>query len=91
MEMGHFSLKQHCTLYETVDGVATEIDNCSPSTEAMLIEEYLEDVELVIDNYQQRCRMYGDESLFLELSATIKEGTINNYNILLSINENCNK
>ena len=79
----------NCTLYEIIDGVVTEIDTCSPSTKTMLLEEYLEDVELVIDNYQQKCRMYSDESLFLDVSATTQDDIVKNYKIPLSINENC--
>lgn len=80
-----------CTLYEKNGNTNTEIDSCTPSTKEMLLEDYLDGIEFNIDNYQQKCSKYGDESLYLEINAVDSNNKTVTYKIPLKVNENCKK
>ena len=80
-----------CILYEKNGNTSTEIDACETSSKEMKLEEYLNDIEFYIDNYQQKCSKYGDESLYLEINAVDSNNKTTTYKIPLKVNENCKK
>ena len=81
----------NCTLFEKNGDTNTIIDSCTPSTKDMMLEEYLDGIEFNIDNYQQKCSKYGDDSLYLEINAIDSNNKNITYKIPLKVNENCKK
>lgn len=80
-----------CNLYENNDNVNTKISSCKSSEENIKLEDYLKHVELNIDNYNQACKKYNDDSLYLEINAKDNNNKITTYKIPLSLNNNCPK
>ena len=80
-----------CNLYENNDNVNTKISSCKSSEENIKLEDYLKQVELNIDNYNQTCKKYNDDSLYLEINAKDDNNKITTYKIPLSLNNNCPK
>ena len=80
-----------CNLYESNNDVNTKISSCKTSNDNIKLEDYLKNVELNIDNYNQTCKKYTDESLYLEINAKDKNDKITTYKIPLNMNNNCPK
>ena len=80
-----------CNLYESNNNNNTKISSCKSNDENIKLEDYLKQVELNIDNYNQTCKKYTDESLYLEINAKDKNDKITTYKIPLSMNNNCPK
>ena len=78
-----------CNLYESHDNTNTKISSCKSESGSIKLEEYLNKVELSIEDYKQSCSKYNNDSLFLEINATEKNGKITTYKIPLKINDNC--
>lgn len=53
------------------------------------MNEYLENVEFNIDDYESTCKYYTEDSLSIELKATEQDGKIITYEIPLVLNDNC--
>ena len=79
-----------CRLFEKTETTNKMISKCKTSEDKMKLEEYLDEVEMYVDNYKQTCREYNDNSLYLEISA-YKGNTITTYKVPLSLNDNCSK
>lgn len=80
-----------CNLYENNNNVSTKISSCKSNDDNITLEEYLKKVELNIDNYNQACKHYTNESLYLEISAKDKNNSVTTYKIPLNMNNNCPK
>ena len=80
--------KIECSLYEKNKNNNIKISSCETSNETTL-EEYLKNTKLNINNYEQSCKLYNDNSLYLEINATDKNNKITNYKIPLKIEDNC--
>ena len=77
-----------CNLYETNNNTSTKISSCKSENNETL-ESYLKEVELNIDNYQQTCKNYSNESLYLEINAKDQNNKTITYKIPLNLNNNC--
>lgn len=82
--------KIECYLYEKNNNEIKKINSCS-SDENIKLEDYLQKVQLKIDNYNKICKYYSNDSLFLEIIATNKNGKIKTYKVPLKLNEDCPK
>ena len=80
-----------CNLYEKNDNTNIQISSCKSEKDGITLEDYLNEIELNIDDYNQACKKYNDDSLFLEINATQKDGKVVTYKIPLKLNENCQK
>lgn len=80
-----------CNLYESNNDTNTKISSCKSNEENIKLEDYLKNVELNIDNYNQACKKYTDESLYLEINAKDQNNKITTYKIPLNMNNNCPK
>ena len=80
-----------CNLYETNDNSNIKISSCKSDSGNIKLDEYLSNVELNIDDYNQACSKYSDESLYLEINATRNDNKVITYKIPLKLNENCSK
>ena len=80
-----------CTLYENHDNTNIKISSCKTSESNTKLTDYLNNVELNIDNYKQACSKYNDDSLYLEINAINSDDKTITYKIPLSINDDCQK
>ena len=78
-------------MYETHDNSNIKISSCASNQENIKLEDYLNNVELNIDDYKQACSKYNDDSLYLEINATRDDNKVITYKIPLKLNENCSK
>ena len=77
-------------MFEKEDDVTKLISKCETSTSESKLEDYLDQVELTVNNYKQICKNYSHNSLYLEISA-YKDNKVTTYNVPLNINDNCDK
>ena len=80
-----------CTLYESYRDTKKKIGTCGTSSEKMLLEEFLEDVTLHVNNYVASCKMFTSSSLYLEILATDELNRNTTYQIPISLEDDCNK
>ena len=80
-----------CTLYESSNNINKEIKKCSSIGKNLTLEQYLKDVSIIIDDYNQTCKNMDDNSLFLEINATEKNNKVITYKVPLLLNESCKK
>ena len=77
-----------CELYEEEGKEKTLISKCNKDGENIKLEDYLEEVEVKVDNYEQKCKSYSHNKLYLEINAK-KDKKTTVYKIDLSLNNNC--
>ena len=80
--------KIECNLYEVNNNNNIKISSCQTTNETTL-EDYLKNTKLNINDYEQSCKLYNDNSLYLEINATDKNNKTTNYKIPLKIEDNC--
>jgi len=76
-----------CKLYEINDKLKLEISNCK-ETENVTLKEYLETVNINVNNYSTICKN-KNSSLLIEITALNNDNKIINYNIPIKLNEDC--
>ena len=74
-----------CNLYE--DNIL--IKSCIVK-ENTTLKEYLNEVSFYIDNYEQVCKNYDNNTIKLSIKAIKDDGTTKNYEIPLNLESNCN-
>lgn len=79
-----------CVLYENDNNIQKIISTFDyKEKEDILLEDFLENVTLTVDNYKQVCSEFKENSLYLLINAKDKEDKITSYKIPLSLNDNC--
>lgn len=82
--------KINCTLYEYNGRIRTEISQCNnENTEPITLEEYLNSININVDHYESSCKIYKDNSLYMEIEAISSDDTITTYKIPLKLEDNC--
>lgn len=76
-------------LYERQRGKLIELDKSKSDKKEITLEEYLKNLQLNIDNYTKACKNYTDNSLVLQITATINGNKTVTYKIPLVLKENC--
>lgn len=79
--------KIECKLFEKKDNVSIEISSYAYDGKTKL-EDFLKNVNFVIDNYKGICKNYDKDSLFLSIKATSNDKVVE-YEIPLSLNDDC--
>ena len=77
-----------CVLYENHGNENTIITSCPKIGYNEKLEDYLKDIELRVDDYQQKCRTYSDNKLYLEIVAS-KDNKNIVYKVDLNLGDNC--
>lgn len=83
--------KIECNLYEINGDVINKISSCKESGVNIKLEDYLKEIEINIDNYLQKCKLFSDNSLYLEINAYDQNNRIIVYKLPLKLNDNCPK
>lgn len=79
-----------CTLYETNDKITKEISKSNFKKQSgITLEEFLKNVNFNVDNYDKTCKVYKENSLYLEIDAIDKDEQITTYKIPLKLVDNC--
>lgn len=83
--------KIECILYEDNGNTKIEIEKYHyENDEGITLENFLKDVNFHIDNYEKTCKVYKQNSLYLEIEATNQNEKIITYKIPLNLKDNCN-
>lgn len=78
-----------CILYEIDGNKEIKINSYKSNNEKTItLEEFLRNVNFVIDNYNRVCKKYTKDSFKLTIKAKVEGKTIN-YDIPLSLDEKC--
>ena len=77
-----------CELYEEENEEKTLISTCNKVGENQKLEDYLHEVEVRVDDYQQKCKSYTHNKLYLEIKAS-EDNKTTIYKVDLSLNNNC--
>ena len=77
-----------CELYEEEGKKKTLVSKCNKDGEKVKLEDYLKEVEVKVDNYEQNCKSYTHNKLYLEIKAG-KDKKTTVYKIDLDLNNNC--
>lgn len=80
--------KISCELYEEEGKTKTLIAKCNKDGEKQKLEDYLKEVEVKVDNYEQKCKTYAHNNVYLEIKAS-KDDKTTLYKIDLDLNTNC--
>ncbi len=80
-----------CVLYESDDRTKTVISENihSDDNRTKTLDQFLKDVDFVVDNYKNKCKIYKENSLYLEIEAVDLEDNITTYHIPLKLDDNC--
>lgn len=81
--------KIECTLYEKSNDTNRKITSKIYEGKSKKLEDFLQTVELSIDDYSKTCKEYSENSLFLEINATDENDRITTYKIPLKLKESC--
>lgn len=79
-----------CILYESNGDMERKISSFKSNHEKIKLENFLQEVTLTVDNYDNTCKEYEDDSLFLSINATTYDNKTINYKIPLKL-ESCLK
>ena len=78
------------TLYEENDDFISKVStNTLVNEKGALIQNYLEDLTLIVDHSDSNCNIYKGHSLYLEIEASTLNGELQTYKIPLKLEENC--
>lgn len=78
-----------CTLYEKGNTENRILGEYASNEGEGTLKEHLKEIQFKLDNFSQKCKYYGEDSLYLELKAVDSIGKTHSYQIPLSIEENC--
>ena len=76
-----------CNLYENNINLITKISSYVDSN--ITLKEFLKRVTLSVNNYDKICRVYSDNSLYLEIECTNSNDVITTYKVPLSMKSDC--
>lgn len=80
-----------CTLYEEYQDTKTKIGTCGTTHEETSLDNFLDTIELNVNNYVASCKMFTSSSLSLEIIATTNDNKNITYQIPITLEENCSK
>ncbi len=76
-----------CILYEKNDNVEKQIS--SYKSDNITLKEFLSEVKFLVDDYEQSCREYSENSLYLLINAKDNSEKTTSYKIPLILEKNC--
>lgn len=77
-----------CILYENKGNITKEISKYNYNDNKITLNEFLNNINFIIDNYESTCKNYKDNELYIEIHAYMNN-KITTYNIPLELNS-CN-
>lgn len=80
-----------CILYEEYKDTKTKIGSCGQSEEKMTLDEFLETVQINVNDYEASCKMFASSSLYLEIQAIDSDNKKITYQVPVNLEDNCKK
>ena len=81
--------KIECVLYEKNKNTKLEIYKEEYDNFNNTLENYLKNLSIKVDSFESSCKIYKDNSLYLEIKAYLSDDTTKLYEIPLSLAKNC--
>ncbi len=79
-----------CTLYENDENAKIEISKCNyTDNKDKTLEEFMQDINFKIDNYEPICRDFKEDTLHLEIDAIDENNETTTYKVPLKLADNC--
>ena len=78
-----------CILYTKNNNIKEEISKEELKQGDITLNEYLKKLSIQIDSYENTCRNYKENSLYLEINAYKEDNTMKIYEIALVMDKNC--
>lgn len=83
--------KINCSLYEEYRNTKTMIGSCGETLEEQTLEEFVETVQINVNNYVASCKMFASSILYMEIQAFDKDEKITTYQIPINLDDNCKR
>ena len=81
--------KIECILYEKNNNIKKEIFKEELNDTNITLEEYLKELSIKIDSYENTCKIYKQSDLYLEIKGYKEDDTLIVYEIPLSLDKSC--
>ena len=81
--------KLECILYEKNNNIKTEIFKEELNDTSITLEEYLKTISIKVDSYENSCKVYKDNDLYLEIKAYFYNNNMKLFEIPLSLDKTC--
>ena len=81
--------KIECILYEKNNNIKKEIFKEELNDTKITLEEYLKELSIKIDSYENTCKIYKQSNLYLEIKGYKEDDTLIVYEIPLSLDKSC--
>lgn len=78
-----------CMLFEETSEAETKLGEYKNTGTQGSLESFLKDIHFKLDNFSQKCKYYGEDSLYLELRATSVDNQVYTYQIPLKLGDSC--
>lgn len=79
-----------CTLYEKYENKISEIQVCkNDNNKNISLENYLENTEIIVENYSSMCKKFSSSNLYLEINAYENDNKFISYKIPINLEDNC--
>lgn len=78
-----------CHLYENDESIIKEISSCKKINDITL-EDFLKNLTFNVNHYDSTCKLYKENSLYLEIEAKDEKDKVISYKIPLVLEDNCN-
>lgn len=82
--------KLECNLYETYNDTDTKISSCN-AAENITLADYLEGIEMKVDDYNSVCKNSESSKLYLQINAFSQDDNIITYMIPLTLTDDCDE
>lgn len=80
-----------CTLYETYNDTKKIISTYHyEGNEILTLEDFLSNVNFIVDNYVKACKEYSLNNLYLLINATDLDNKVISYKVPLELKDECN-
>ena len=80
-----------CNLYEEYRNTKTKIGSCGTSSEEQTLDEFVNTVQINVNNYTASCKMFASSLLYMEILAIDNDDKITTYQIPINLEDNCTK
>lgn len=82
--------KIECTMYESFKDTEIKINQCDMK-ENIKLNQYLDNLQINVNNYAYNCREFSKSKLYLQINATDKNDKTISYKIPIALENNCSK
>lgn len=79
----------NCSLYEEYKNTKTKIGSCGESSKMQTLDNFVEEIQLNVNNYVASCKMFASSMLYMEIEAKDNNDRITTYKIPINLEENC--